>query len=349
MTETILAPITELKAIPTGDGLAIGRALEQRAAIEAFAAEAVRAGLRNVYFVGSGGGYLTHEGVQYLLETRSTTVPAFRLSANEFIYRSPAALGPGSLVVLASHTGTTPEVVEAAVFAKGRGATVASTTRFADSALAQASDVAWTYEHEWDAGDPKAFILSFLGLEILRATGDLSDADHAAHIRTLEALPDALLDAVRESEQRNAAIAVALKDAPVIYVLGGGPNHGTAYCLAMCYLQEMQWMDAASFDAAEFLHGAMEVITEDTAVIQFLGEEATRPIDERAKRFLETYTRNAHYIDSRDLTLPGIAPEMRPFASHFALDAVMSRLARHFEAATRHDLKNRRYMFKVQY
>jgi fructoselysine-6-P-deglycase FrlB-like protein len=40
---------------------------------------------------------------------------------------------------------------------------------------------------------------------------------------------------------------------------------------------------------------------------------------------------------------------MRPFASHFALDAVMSRLAQHFEAATGQDLQNRRYMFKVEY
>jgi fructoselysine-6-P-deglycase FrlB-like protein len=132
-------------------------------------------------------------------------------------------------------------------------------------------------------------------------------------------------------------------------VIGAGPNHGTAYGLAMCYLQEMQWKHAASFDAAEFLHGAMEVVTDETAVIQYLGEEATRPIDERAKAFLEKYTRNAFFVDARDLTLPGVEPAMRPFASHFALDAVMSRLAQHFEAATGHDLQNRRYMFKVEY
>jgi fructoselysine-6-P-deglycase FrlB-like protein len=111
----------------------------------------------------------------------------------------------------------------------------------------------------------------------------------------------------------------------------------------------MQWRHAASFDSAEFLHGAMEVVVDDTAVIQFLGEEATRPIDERAKRFLERFTKQAFYVDAKDLVLPGIEPSMRPFASHFALDAVMSRLAQHFEAATGQDLQNRRYMFKVEY
>jgi fructoselysine 6-phosphate deglycase len=349
VTETLLAPVTQLKPLPTEHRVGLDRALAQRPEIEAFAARVVGDGLRNVFLLGSGGGLLTHEGLQYLLERRSTRFPAFAISANEFIYRSPAALGAGSLVVLASNTGTTPEVVSAAQFAKERGATVASVTRKADSPLAHASDAAWSYDDDKGVGDPKAFQLAILGLSLLRESGDIDRDEYEAHIRTLEALPDALLDAVRETEPLNERIASELRDDPVIYVIGAGPNHGTAYCLAMCYLQEMQWKDAASFDAAEFLHGAMEVVTERTPVIQFLGEEATRPIDERAKAFLDRYTRRAFFIDSRDLTLPGIDAAMRPFASHFALDAVMSRLAQHFEAATGHDLQNRRYMFKVEY
>ncbi len=349
MTTEILPPVTALEPLPTEPRPGLLRALAQRTEIEAFAADVVRRGLRDVYLLGSGGGLLTHEGLQYLLERRATRFPTFAISANEFIYRDPARLGEGSLAVLASNTGTTPEVVEAAKFAKQRGATVAAVTRYADTPLSQAADVAWSYDDETGVGDPKGIQLALLGLALLRESGDMDAAEHEAHIRTLEALPTALLDACRETEELNATIARELRDASIIYVIGAGPNHGTAYCLAMCYLQEMQWKDAASFDAAEFLHGAMEVVTEDTPVIQFLGEEATRPIDERAKAFLDRYTRKAFHIDARDLTLPGIAQDMRPFASHFALDAVMSRLAQHFEAATGHDLHNRRYMFKVPY
>jgi len=346
---TTLAPVSALKPLPKEHRTGLDRALAQRSEIEAFAADVVRSGLRNVFLVGSGGGLLTHEGLHYLLERRATTFAAFALSANEFIYREPARLGDGSLVVLASNTGTTPEVVAAAEFAKAHGARVASVTKKPDSPLAAASDVAWTYEDDKGVGDPKTFLLAILGLALLREADDLTADEYEAHIRTLEVLPDALLDACRETEDLNARIADTLKGAPVIYVIGAGPNHGTAYCLAMCYLQEMQWKHAASFDAAEFLHGAMEVVTEDTAVIQYLGEEATRPIDERAKAFLQKYSRKAFHVDARDLTLPGVEPAMRPFASHFALDAVMSRLAQHFEAATGHDLENRRYMFKVAY
>ncbi len=345
----ILPPVSALKPLPVEPRAGVLRALAQRAQIEAFAADVVRGGVANAFLLGSGGGLLTHEGLQYLLERRSTRFPAFALSANEFIYRSPATLGKGSLAILASNTGATPEVVAAAQFAKDHGATTVAVTRKSDSALARLVDQVWSYEDDEGVGDPKEFQLAILGLALLRETGDLDAAEYDAHLRTLEALPSALLDACRQTEDLNARIARELAEAAVIYVIGAGPNHGTAYGLAMCYLQEMQWKDAASFDAAEFLHGAMEVVTDDTAVIQYLGEEATRPIDERAKSFLERYTRRAFFVDARELTLPGVEPGMRPFASHFALDAVMSRLAQHFEAASGHDLKNRRYMFKVDY
>ncbi len=338
-----------LKALPTERRAGLDVVLGRRADIEALADRIVGAGLKNVFLTGSGGGLLTHTPVQYLLERGTAAFPTFAYSANELIYREPAALGPGSLVLVASNTGTTPEVVEVATFARARGATVVSYTKLADSPLAQASDEAFTYGDDSGIGDPKQLAESLTVLAILRATGDLAPDAYDAHVRALQALPDALIDAVREGEDLNHQIADALKDAPIIYVLGSGPNVGVAYCLSMCYLQEMQWIHAAHFDAAEFLHGAMEVVTDETAVILYLGEEATRPIDERAKRFLDQYTKNAWYVDARDFTLPGIEPAMRPFVSTHVLFAMQSRLAEHFEAVRGHDLKTRRYMFKVEY
>ena len=346
MTEAATLP---LKPIPTSRRGGMDIALGQRPEIEALAGRIVGTGLKNVFLTGSGGGLLTHTPVQYLLERGTARFPTFAYSANELIYRNPVALGPGSLVLVASNTGTTPEVVEAARFAKVDGATVVAYTRHADSPLAKASDIAFSYGDDSGVGDPKQTAEALTALAILRELGEITPEAYAAHVRALESLPDALLDAVRESEDLNHRIAMALKDAPIIYVLGSGPNVGVAYCLSMCYLQEMQWKHAAHFDAAEFLHGAMEVVRDDTAVILYLGEEATRPIDERAKRFLEQYTKNAFFVDARDLTLPGIEPAARPFVSTYALFALQSRLAEHFEAVRGHDLKQRRYMFKVEY
>ena len=346
MTEPATLP---LKPIETEHRVGLEAVLRRRPDLEALAARVVAAGLRNVYLTGSGGGFITVQPLHYQLEQRATHFSVFSHSANEFIYRNPAGLGPGSLVLLASNTGTTPEVVAAAKFAKRHGATVVAFTRLADSPLALASDEAYTYGDDHGVGDPKEAGLALLGLALLRETGDIDAAEYATHLHALETLPETLIEAVEETETLNAAIAAALKDEPLIYILGSGPNHATAYCLAMCYLQEMQWKHAVSFDAAEFLHGAMEVVTDETPVILFLGEEATRPIDERAKAFLQKYTRRAFFIDSRELSLTGVDQALRGYISTFALAAVMSRLAQHFEAATGHDLKIRRYMFKVDY
>ena len=346
MTDTATLP---LKPLPEAHREVLDIALGQRGDIEAFVAGVVKAGVRNVFLTGSGGGLLTHTPAQYLLERGTDRFPTFAYSANELIYRDPAALGAGSLVLIASNTGTTPEGVAVATFAREKGATVVAYTKHADSPLAQEATVAFTYGGEWGIGDPKQFAEAITVLALLRETGDLDLVAYEEHIRALEALPDALLDAVRQDEDLNHAIAEALADEPIIYVLGSGPNVGVAYCLAMCYLQEMQWKHAAHFDAAEFLHGAMEVVTDDVPVILYMGEEATRPIDERAKRFLEKYTKKAWYVDARDLRLPGIEPDMRPFVSTYALFSLQSRLAEHFEAVRGHDLKQRRYMFKVEY
>ena len=346
MTDAATLP---LKPLPQEHREVLDIALGKRPDIETFVKRVVGAGLRNVFLTGSGGGLLTHTPVQYVLERGTSRFPTFAYSANELIYRNPAALGPSSLVLVCSNTGTTPEVVEVAKFATAAGATVVSYTRLADSALARASDAAFTYGDDNGVGDPKQTAEALTALAILRELGDLSAEAYDAHVRALEALPDALLDAVSQSEELNHRIAEALKDEPIIYVLGSGPNVGVAYCLAMCYLQEMQWKHAAHFDAAEFLHGAMEVVTDDVPVILYMGEESTRPIDERAKRFLDTYTRKAWCVDARDLALPGIELSMRPFVSTYALFALQSRLAEHFEAVRGHDLKSRRYMFKVEY
>jgi fructoselysine-6-P-deglycase FrlB-like protein len=70
---------------------------------------------------------------------------------------------------------------------------------------------------------------------------------------------------------------------------------------------------------------------------------------ERGKAFLDTYTRKAHYIDVRDLTLPGIPEELRGDVSPLVVGELATRLAQHFEAARGHHLDQRRYMFRVDY
>jgi fructoselysine 6-phosphate deglycase len=311
--------------------------VDQRPAIDAVIMDVVAKGFDNVWFVGAGGSLICSYPAHYLLQ-RKAHFPTFQLQSDELNCSVPALMGPRSLVVLASYTGTTKETVAAAKTAKAAGATVIAVAR-QGSPLAEAVDVAFK-------GRSDVFEV-LVAYSLLQATG--ADIDTVAVDAALSALPKASLIAVEESEEKLRGIAAALKDEPILFSLGSGPNYGWAYGMAMCFLQEMQWKQAVSFNAGEFFQGAFEMVTEDTAVLLWLGDDASRPMGERAKAFIETYTHKAHVIDVQDLTLPGVPVEVRGDVSSLVLYDLAGRLAQHFEAARGHHLDQRRYMFRVQY
>lgn len=290
-----------------------------------------------MYFVGAGGSIICSWPAHYLLQQKAS-FPVFQLQSDELNSSTPALMGPGSLVVLASYTGTTKETVQAAKTAKASGATVIASAK-AGSPLADAVDTAF-------AGKSDVFEL-VVAFTLLEATG--ADVDLGSVATALKALPEAVLNAVQESEATLADIAEAYKDEPITYVLGSGPGYGWAYGLAMCFLQEMQWKHAAAFNTGEFFQGAFEMVDDDTAVLLWLGEDATRPMAERGKTFLDTYCKKAKYIDVADLTLPGIPAERRGDFTGIVIGALANRLAQHYESVRGHDLGQRHYMFKVEY
>ena len=250
-------------------------AVAEREAIGRVVREIVESGLRNVYFVGAGGSIICSYPAHYLLQQKAS-FPAFQLQSDELNTSVPALMGEGSLVVLASYTGTTKETVAAAKTAKSTGATVIAAAK-EGSPLAEAVDTAFS-------GKSDVFEL-VVAYELLAATR--SDLDAAALDQALEALPQAVRHAIEQAEPQLAEIANAFKDEPITYVLGSGPSYGWAYGLAMCFLQEMQWKHAAAFNSGEFFQGAFEMVDDDTAVLLWIGEDASRPMGERAKSFLE--------------------------------------------------------------
>lgn len=316
------------------------------AKIEDMVSDVVERGLRNVFLVGSGGSWANLTQGHFFLE-RNARFPVSLHSSGELLVREPAALGRGSLVLAASHRGETPETVEAARLAKERGATVVALTKNADSLLGSVAHHVLTYGRDEVVIDAKHIHLALLSVSLLQLTESLPPDSNREE--AFAALPAAIVNAMEERESANAAIAERLKDEPITYVIGAGPTYGTAYSLAMCTLQEAQWLHAAAFDAAEIFHGMFEVIEPGVAVIVLLDESAARPLSERALAFFERYTDKAIAVDTRDLALRGVSEEHRALMSPIAMGAVTYRLAAHYERVRGRGLADRRYMFKVPY
>jgi fructoselysine 6-phosphate deglycase len=336
-----------LESIPADYQETLTSMLALRPKIEALTAQIHGDRVARVYLVGAGGSLAVMYPLQFLFDQRASAFSTDLLTSAEFVVRNPAALGPHSLVVVASHTGTTPETVQAAQLARSHGARVVVLTRLPDSPLAKAGDMAFTYGSDTTVSEAKLLILYQLGLSLLERFGQWDDYDGA--MAALATMPATLLHVKEQTEQRNAEIAERFKDERLIYTLSSGPNYGVGYALAMCYLQEMQWIDAASVHAGEFFHGAFEIVEEDTPLIIFMGEDASRPEAERALRFARRYSRKVEVIDTSELDLPGLNARYRGLMSPLVLSAIISRLAAHFAALRGHSLKTRRYMFTVEY
>jgi len=323
----------------------IEAAVAQRERIERVA-KAAADGMRNLFLIGCGGSLNDFSAAIYRCD-RSAGVPSFCLNSEEFNHRRPALLGPGSVVLVASHNGTTKETIEAARWSRAAGARVIGFTKDETTKLAAECNEVFTYNSDRTILAPKQVLIGMVVVALLRESG--ADLDFAAFEQAFSAVPKAFELAIEEAEASLHEIAVAFAAEPFTYVLSAGPNQGAGYGFAMCYLMEMQWKHAAWFNANEFLHGAFEVVQPDTALLLFKGEDETRPVIDRVEAFLNKNTRRGRVIDSKDYSLPGIPASMRGDISPLLLSTLSKRLAEHYQAVTGHLLTDRRYMFKTTY
>ncbi len=296
--------------------------------------------VRRIFLVGAGGSLLGLASMQYVLDRHALT-PSVSMNSDEFFYRASPQVGPGAFVIVLSGTGMTPETVRAAKWAEERGAAVAAVTLKAEGDLAKAVKTAFIGK----SIVANQMILQLLALALLERDG----VDTAAMHEALKAMPQALLTALDAYESRTAEITLAMKDEPVTYVMASGPLLGSANVYTMCYLQEMQWMHAQAINSNEFFQGPFEVIDKNTKCILFLGEDETRPMGERVRRFLDSYGGTTFYIDGRDFPLPGVADDMRGYVLPLVFSGLTARLAAHTSALRGYALEGRRYMWKVDY
>lgn len=344
MTETDTTVLAEDSHGPKVDEEAQGQLV--REAVRDIAQD----GLRSVCFVGCGGSYFGAGPFQYLLDHRVGAYPTLRMNADEFNWRRPPIVGERSLVVVASHSGKTPETVRAVETARALGAAkVIGVSGDKDSTLAQAADLSFVYHHD-PASTSKARLYGHLTHAVLEASRVESEAEAAEATHAYDTLTRVLRDAVLAIDADTRKVAELLTSASLSFILGAGPDEDVARSLSMCYLQEMQWLHSEAFNAGEFFHGAFEVVTDDDpAIAVMIGEHAARPMEERAVRFIERYSKRFALIDTKTVALDGIPDRFRGELSPHILNAIADRISTMCEEITGHSLKIRRYMGEVDY
>jgi fructoselysine-6-phosphate deglycase len=322
---------------------ALGHGVGLRAVVTTF----LRAGARNLFFLGTGGAAILMHPAAQLLQRRSG-LPVFAEISAELVAGGHQGLGRGSLVVIPSLSGTTRESVEALRFCKERGATVIVLTGHGASPLAEGADHAFVNFAEDDTSCESFYLQSLLlALAVMAERGEIADWD--ARLADLVRLPALLVEVKRAFEPRAADLARGLANEPWHIVVGAGSTWPQAWYYGMCILEEMQWIRTRPVHASDFFHGTLELVEKDVSVLLFKGEDAHRPLAERIERFLTGYTDKVTVLDTADFALPGIAEATRALISPVLLATVLERLSAHLEVVRDHPLTTRRYYKRVAY
>ncbi|MFF1573502.1 SIS domain-containing protein [Leifsonia sp. NPDC058292] len=310
---------------------------------------AERAAVTNVILTACGGSYAVMLPGEYFLNTRAGAVEAHAINAAEFTSRASRLAGEQSVVVLCSHSGTTPETVAAAEHARTAGALTVSFTNDPTSPLAQASEFVIPYQHgpeKSEAHVAPALLLRLLAglLEAREGTALVEQVDAA-----VAQLPT-LVPAVRDAHAGPAdKYGQDYKHEPLIYTLAAGSNYGSAYSFAICLLQEMQWIHSAAIHAGEYFHGPFEVTDRDVPFIALLGLDETRGVEQRAVDFVTSHSDRVLVIDAAEFGLEVVEESLRGILAHLLFNVALRAYADALADHRGHPLSVRRYMWRMEY
>ena len=184
-------------------------------------------------------------------------------------------------------------------------------------------------------------------LSILRHRGETTDYERI--VKELGMLPALLVGVKKAFEPSAGAFAQGIADSAYHIISGAGATYPEAYYYGMCILEEMQWILTRPVHASDFFHGTLELLEKGVSVMLFKGEDASRPLVDRAENFARTYTDKLLILDTAEFKLPGISDDVRALISQVLLATVLERISAHLEVIRNHPLTTRRYYKRVAY
>ena len=315
--------------------------------IDAAVSVLLERGAENVFLLGTGGAAILMQPAAQLLGARSV-FPAHAPLSAELVLGGSRHLGPKSIVVIPSLSGTTKESIAAMEYAQARGATVVTLVGNADSPLGKGGDHVFVNAADDETSTESFYLQSlFLALSIMRQRDGF--AGYASFVEDAARLPAALLAAKRAFDGEAEAFAGSIRDTPWHIITGAGAMWPQAFYYGMCILEEMQWIRTRPVHASDFFHGTLELVEPGVSVILLKGEDDYRPLADRVEAFARDKTDRLTVFDTATIDLRGISAETRALISPIAAATVLERVSAHLARMRNHPLTTRRYYRRVAY
>jgi fructoselysine-6-phosphate deglycase len=307
----------------------------------------LRSGARNLLFAGSGGAGILMLPAAGLLQAQSK-LPVYVVNPAELVAMGHGGLGPDSVVVMPSLSGTTEETVDAMRYCRARGATVIGLTGHSGTPLDAEADYGFVNFAEDDTSCESFYLQSLLiALSAMHVRGEIDG--YAGIVDELKRLPELLADIKREYEPRAADLAAEIQGDGYHIITGAGSTWAQAFYYGMCILEEMQWVRTRPVHASDFFHGTLELVEPGVSVLVLKGEDGARPLVDRVESFLPSVTDRMVVLDAAELAPPGLSTEVRRLVSPIVLAAVLERVSAHLEILRDHPLTTRRYYKRLSY
>ncbi|MHB8890597.1 MAG: SIS domain-containing protein [Candidatus Limnocylindrales bacterium] len=283
---------------------------EQTTALKALARRAADGEFDRVYFAGGGGSLANMYSGQLLLD-RLCTLPGEAFSSYELTWRDPAALGPRSLVFLASYSGATEDTLAAMRHANGKGATTVALVRRRPSPMATEAGVVIDYDSTALYDMPLAAVAIFAA-ELAIITGSPRADEAVALLADLERLPAILGQVYRDAQAPALEQARRFLSANLLYCVGAGPLAGLAYKFALTVFMENIRVHGSFVESGELRHGPIEAFERQRPDMVFVvGTDESRPMTQRAIELSERAGARTLVLDAADY--PAVHPQLTPF------------------------------------
>ena len=322
---------------------------------EILEAKKSKGGVKNLYFVGCGGSLGALYPAKTFMEKECASINPPGLTAMNSFTAPPGTWGKFHHLPGMSQ-GNTPETIEAAKLGKEKGAAVIVLTWLEESEIIEFGDYIIRYafdaspDHlkgDIDYAGEKTICALLVAVELTAQTEGYENYDKFQE--GLGMISNIIKNARAHVAERALEFAETYKNDPVIYTMGSGAAYGAAYMESICIFMEMQWLDSSSIHTGEYFHGPFEITDANRPFMLQISEGSTRPLDERALKFLRTYAKRIEVLDAKELGLSTIDASVVDYFNHSLFNNVYPIYNHALAEKREHPLVTRRYMWKVEY
>ena len=321
--------------------------LAQRKTVEEVADKVCEEGFSNIVLLGIGGTEFELGPIEYQIKKYSN-IDVELVNAADANTVHHKNITKDTLVITASASGDTVEIVEAAKWIVEIGAHVVAFTK-KEKPLGQIVQTVIEAEVTTGGCEFSYVLFDLLAFRILHNKGTFPKYEQFA--KGMDGIFQNLYDIRVQFDDRAEKIAKAYYNAPYSIFTGSGAAWGETILFAMCILEEMQWVRTRPVTSAQFFHGTLELVEEGVPVFVIKGEDEFRNQDTRVEKFLKQIEhKETVVIDTAEFALDGVDKEFRPIFTPMIVTALLTdRVASYYETYTKHNLQYRRYYRQFKY